>query len=119
MQEMLEEYLAFAKGDGGEEAQPTPLRQLIEEVCEQQQVLGVPIEFKQSIRRRELMVPLKRQSFKRALTNLVSNAARYSSRGRAAAARARKWVIIEVDDNGPGIPESERENVVQAVLPPR
>ena len=111
MQEMLEEYLAFAKGDGGEEAEPTPLRQLIEEVCEQQQVLGVPIEFKQSNRRRELMVPLKRQSFKRALTNLVSNAARYSSKVVLRAARARKWVIIEVDDNGPGIPESERENV--------
>jgi len=111
MQHMLEDYLAFAKGDGGEEVSPTPLRQLIEEVCEQHRVLGVPIEFKQSSRRRELVVPLKRQAFKRALTNLVSNAARFGSRVVLRAAKARKWVIIEVEDNGPGVPELERENV--------
>ena len=111
MQDMLEEYLAFAKGDGGEQAEPTPLRQLIEEVCQQQQVLGVPIEFKQSRKRREMLVPLKRQAFKRALTNLVSNAARFGSKVVLRAARARKWVIIEVEDDGPGIPEGERENV--------
>ncbi len=111
MQHMLEEYLAFAKGDGGEEAAPTPLRQLIEEVCSQQQVLGVKITFMQSKRRRELMVPLKRQAFKRALTNLVSNAARFGNEVVIRAAKARKWVIIEVEDDGPGIPENERENV--------
>lgn len=111
MQDMLEEYLAFAKGDGGEQAEPTPLRQLIEEVCQQQQVLGVPIEFKQSRKRREMLVPLKRQAFKRALTNLVSNAARFGDKVVLRAARARKWVIIEVEDDGPGIPENERENV--------
>jgi two-component system osmolarity sensor histidine kinase EnvZ len=111
MQNMLEEYLAFAKGDGGEVAAPTPLRELIEEVCNQQQVLGVKITFMQSRRRRELMVPLKRQAFKRALTNLVSNAARFGDEVVIRAAKARKWVIVEVEDDGPGIPESERENV--------
>ena len=32
MQHMLEDYLAFAKGDGGEEATPTHVRALLEEV---------------------------------------------------------------------------------------
>ncbi len=29
---MLEDYLAFAKGDGGEEAAPTNLRELLDEM---------------------------------------------------------------------------------------
>ena len=36
---MLEDYLAFAKGDGGEEATPTNLRELLEEVHEEAQIL--------------------------------------------------------------------------------
>ncbi len=111
MQKMLEEYLAFAKGDGGEEVEPVGLRELIEEVCEQQRVHGVPIDFIQSKRRKELMVPLKRHAFKRALTNLISNASRFGDNVLIRAARARKWVMIEVEDDGPGIPDSERENV--------
>ncbi|MEO0810022.1 MAG: ATP-binding protein [Pseudomonadota bacterium] len=111
MQHMLEEYLAFARGDGGEEAAPTALRSLIQEVCTHHQVLGADIAFVQSRRRRELMVPLKRQAFKRALINLVSNAARFGNQVVIRASQAREWVIIEVEDNGPGIPERERENV--------
>ncbi len=111
MQHMLEEYLAFARGDGGEEASPTPLRALIQEVCTKQQVEGVQITFAQSRRRREIMVPLKPQAFKRALTNLMSNATRFSDQVIIKASRARSLVIIEVEDNGPGIPVEERENV--------
>ena len=43
---MLEDYLAFAKGDGGEEAAPTNLRELLEEVHEEAQYYGTPIELK-------------------------------------------------------------------------
>src|SRR5690606_1923778 len=46
MQLMLEDYLAFAKGDGGEEATPTNLRELLQEIHEEAQVYGTPIELK-------------------------------------------------------------------------
>ncbi|MCB1510319.1 MAG: HAMP domain-containing protein [Hyphomicrobiaceae bacterium] len=111
MQHMLEEYLAFAKGDGGEEARPTKLRELLEEIRDEAIKHRIPLEFKQSRRRREVVVLLKRQAIKRAITNLVSNAGRFSSKVVLRASTARKWVIIEVEDNGPGIPAGERENV--------
>lgn len=111
MQHMLEEYLAFAKGDGGEDARPTKLRQLLEEIRDEALVHGIPLEYMQSRKRREVVVPLKRQAIKRAITNLVSNAGRYANRVVLRASTARNWVIIEIEDNGPGIPEKERENV--------
>ena len=40
MQDMLEDYLAFAKGDGGEESAPTNLRELLQEVHEEAQYYG-------------------------------------------------------------------------------
>lgn len=111
MQHMLEDYLAFAKGDGGEEARPTRLRNLLEQIVEEASAQGMPVTFKQSKRRRELIVPLKRNAFKRTITNLVSNANRFASEIVIRASKSKKMMIVIVEDNGPGIPEEERENV--------
>ena len=111
MQHMLEDYLAFARGDGGEEAKPTNLRELMEEIHEEAQVYGNAIELKLRRRKKDLVLPLKRQAFKRAVTNLVSNAVRYGDQVVIRAATEGQWLRVEVDDNGPGIPASERENV--------
>ena len=43
---MLEDYLAFAKGDGGEDVEATNLRELLQEIHEESQVYGTPIELK-------------------------------------------------------------------------
>ena len=111
MQHMLEDYLAFAKGDGGEEAKPTNLRELLLEIYEESQMYGANIDLKMRKSKGDLILPLKRQALKRAITNLVSNAARFGNQIVIRAATEGQWVRIEVDDNGPGIPASERENV--------
>ena len=111
MQHMLEDYLAFAKGDGGEEARPTRLRHLLEQIVDEAAAQGMPVTFKQSRRRRELIVPLKSAAFKRAITNLVGNANRYASDIVIRASKSKKFMFVIIEDNGPGIPEAERENV--------
>jgi two-component system, OmpR family, osmolarity sensor histidine kinase EnvZ len=112
MRHMLEDYLAFTKGDGGEETAPTNLQELLEEIVEDAQVYGTPVDLRFRKRRRGTWVmPLKRQSLKRAVTNLVSNAARFGDQIVIRVATEGPWVRIEVDDNGPGIPEAERDNV--------
>ena len=114
MQDMLEDYLDFAKGDGGEEAAPTKLRELLDEIKDEAQVYGTPITVKLRRRSKDLVLPLKRQAIKRAITNLVSNAARFGDQIVIRAATEGRWLRIEVDDNGPGIPASERANVFKA-----
>lgn len=111
MQHMLEDYLAFARGDGGEVAAPTNLRELLEEVQEDSDVYGKQVDLRMRKRREDLVLPLKRQAFKRAVTNLVSNAARFGERIVIRAATEGSWLRVEVDDDGPGIPVAERVNV--------
>lgn len=111
MQHMLEDYLAFAKGDGGEEAKPIRLRGLLEQIVEEARGQGIPVTFTQSRRRRELIVPLKRNAFKRTITNLLGNANRFATEIVIRASKSKKSIIVIVEDNGPGIPEAERENV--------
>ena len=111
MQHMLEDYLAFAKGDGGEEAAATDVGELLVEVQEETEHIGAPIEVRMRHPRRALVLPLKRQAFKRAVTNLVTNAARFGDNVVIRAAAEDCWLRIDVDDDGPGIPQGERDNV--------
>jgi two-component system, OmpR family, osmolarity sensor histidine kinase EnvZ len=111
MQHMLEDYLAFARGDGGEEASLTNVGELLDEVHGEAQHLGPDVTLDQSKRRRDIILPLKRQALKRALTNLVTNAARFGENVVIRAIADRTQLRIEVEDDGPGIPEAERENV--------
>jgi two-component system osmolarity sensor histidine kinase EnvZ len=111
MQRMLEDYLAFAKGDGGEEAEPTSVGELLEEVNEEALHYGTPIELRIRQPSSDLVLPLKRQAFKRAITNLVTNATRYGDYVVIRAIADKEWLRIDVDDDGPGIPPAERDNV--------
>ncbi|MCH9807288.1 MAG: HAMP domain-containing protein [Alphaproteobacteria bacterium] len=113
MQHMLEDYLAFARGHGGEEATPTGLKTLLKGILEDASVLGVDIRLKMRRRRKDIVLPLKRHAIKRAIWNLVSNAARFSDTVIIRAATERRWLRIEVDDDGPGIPLEERDNVFE------
>lgn len=108
MQGMVQGYLDFAQGDTGEETAPTDIKNLLARFETQARMLGkgwsVSIEGNP-------MVQVRPTAFSRLLSNLVSNGFHYGDRVAVHVAHKRKWLTIEVHDNGPGIPEEERENV--------
>jgi two-component system osmolarity sensor histidine kinase EnvZ len=109
MQQMLEDYLAFAKGDSGEDTKRINARHVLEEV---QTAAGAPGKTIQlDVRQDPLIVALRRNAFKRAITNLVTNATRYADRVSIRALKSRGWLTVVVEDNGPGIPADKREDV--------
>jgi two-component system osmolarity sensor histidine kinase EnvZ len=108
MQAMLEDYMAFAKGDSGEDTVRADIGELLNEV--RNQAHGAK-DLTIDVAGEPLVVPLKRHAFKRAVANLVNNAVRFADHVAVSASREDGSLIIEVEDNGPGIPEAEREHV--------
>jgi two-component system osmolarity sensor histidine kinase EnvZ len=109
MQQMLEDYMAFAKGDAGEKTRRAHVGRLLEEVKSGAEAPGRTIKL--DVRQDPLIVALRRNAFKRAIVNLVANALRYSDTVMIRALRSRRWLTVTVEDNGPGIPMDKREEV--------
>jgi two-component system, OmpR family, osmolarity sensor histidine kinase EnvZ len=108
MQKMLEAYLAFARGDGGEAAAPTDLAVMLEELKFDAERQGASISVETN---GNLDVTLRPNAFKRCLANLVGNAARHGDHIVLQAIREQRFVSVNVDDDGPGIPLEHREDV--------
>lgn len=108
MEHMLEGYLAFARGEGGEAPQQTELGPLLEEICEQVRRHGAAIDLHVE---GALNLPLRPNAFRRAVTNLIENASRYAKHVSVRAGRREEAVEIVIDDDGPGIPADRREEV--------
>jgi two-component system osmolarity sensor histidine kinase EnvZ len=107
MERMVEAYLAFARGDSGEAAAPTDLKEMLE-------------EFKADTERRGLaatasfegnpLITVRPAAIKRCLANLVGNAQRYGKRIELKGASDGRTLTVYVDDDGPGIPVERRDD---------
>ena len=113
MQRMLEAYLAFARGDMGEQSAPTDMAAFLEELKDDAERTGhkATIEFSG-----QPIVTVKSAAFKRCLANLVTNAARYAHSIAITGTRDHRWLTITIDDDGPGIPSAMREEVFKPFL---
>jgi two-component system osmolarity sensor histidine kinase EnvZ len=59
---------------------------------------------------------LRPDAMRRSLDNLIGNARRYGQHVWVTAVAARDGIDVLVDDDGPGIPAAERENVFRPFL---
>jgi two-component system, OmpR family, osmolarity sensor histidine kinase EnvZ len=108
MGRMLEAYLAFARGDAGEKSASTDMAGFLDELKIDAERHGhkTTVEF-----HGHPVVTVRPHAFKRCLANLVSNAARFGSAISIRGHRDHRWLTVTVDDDGPGIPVSRREDV--------
>ena len=112
MEHMIDEYLAFARGEGGEAVETVRLRELLEQVSEGALRAGAEVTLAADA---GLTVSVRPNALKRALSNLVMNAAVHGEKVEVAAhVPPQGGVEITVDDDGPGIPEAQYEEAFKA-----
>ena len=113
MAAMLEAYLAFARGDLGEQPAPTDMSAMLGELQADSERHGhrATVAF-----HGQPLVTVRPAAFKRCLANLVSNAGRFASTVAMTGHRDHRWLTVTIDDDGPGIPSSLREDVFKPFL---
>jgi two-component system, OmpR family, osmolarity sensor histidine kinase EnvZ len=105
MDRIINQFLDFARTDGGEVPQPTDLAAIAAEVAEQYRRHGHAVATDLA---RVPELPLQRMAMRRVVLNLVDNALRYGEKEVSIAVRTEAGrIVLEVADRGPGIPAAE------------
>jgi two-component system, OmpR family, osmolarity sensor histidine kinase EnvZ len=108
MGNLLEGYLTFARGDGQEEAQETEMNQLLLDAVDGRAQLDSVVHYTPH------PLPalcIKPQALKRCLTNLINNATRYGHEVWVSASTDKDFLMISIEDDGPGIVQEKLEEV--------
>lgn len=112
MEHMIDEYLAFARGEGGEAVETTRLLPLLQEVAEGAVRAGAQVRVEAPD---DLSIAVRPNALKRAVSNLVMNAAVHGETVEVSARILPSGGIeIAVDDDGPGIPAAQYEEAFKA-----
>lgn len=108
MQTMLEGYLAFARGDADEQSVKINIETLMDALCRHAELE------KKTVTRSftgDPLVEVRPLSFKRCIDNVWGNALKYGDHVSVSGIHDRGWLSIIIEDDGPGIPQEERQNV--------
>ncbi len=108
MERMVQGYLDFARGEGPEQPRDTDVGLLVEEVAAAARRDGADISLALP---EDYVLPLRPDAMRRCIANLLNNARRYGSHVWVTAVPGADGIDIIVDDDGPGIPAAQRENV--------
>lgn len=109
MEHMIQEYLDFARGEGGEEPVSQNLRTLLAEVVGDYQRTGAAVSLVGGID--DVTLNVRASAFRRMLHNIIDNALRYGKHCEVGLRKTVNYCEILIDDDGPGIPEHQREDV--------
>ena len=99
MERMIGGYLAFARGEGTEQAEAVNLALILDDVAAGARRAGAALALDVPA---DLTLKLRADAVRRAVTNLVDNASRHARHVVLAAAAQGRSVLVTVDDDGPG-----------------
>jgi two-component system osmolarity sensor histidine kinase EnvZ len=110
LQEMIEGYLLFARGSANEEIKNLNLTTLIDKLCRKHMNDRAKITLNLE---NEVFLKIKPNLFNRILTNIMVNSIKYGTQLDITLHKKLHHVEVIFDDNGPGIPDTEKENVLK------
>ena len=112
MEKMLDGYLSFVSGEGGEKSSFVDVNEMILSIINKIRNKKALIRY--STNDQVSAIQGREQALKRALTNVISNAFRYGKTIAVKLESNDKKLMIAIEDDGPGIPKDKREDVFKA-----
>jgi two-component system osmolarity sensor histidine kinase EnvZ len=110
MEHMLDDYLAFARGEGGEESEETDLSEMVRDTAAAAAKARAADDDRLTVTAPDhVILSVKKAALRRCLTNLVDNALKASRHVAVTLQPGERHTQIVVEDDGPGIPENRRE----------
>jgi len=106
MEKMLNEYLQFASSTAQEKSEKFDLSLLIDSTIKKYDNKNISVNIMPDI----LFIGRK-NLLQRCISNIVNNSIKYATKVEVKAQKLKKNIFIFIDDDGPGIPKSEYENV--------
>ncbi len=113
MEKMLEGYLSFVSGEGGEQPAFVDLNELILSIINKFRTTKKAL-VRYSTNDQVSAIQGREQALKRALGNVIGNAFNYGKTIAVNLESVGNKVEVTVDDDGPGIPADKREDVFKA-----
>lgn len=110
LQALTEAVLSAAKGAGWEKRRKVDLAALVESVCTDLEELGKPVRWAPHAAAPASCRP---NEIRRAIRNLIENAVAYGHKADVRLAEEDHVYALTVEDDGPGIPETQRERVFE------
>jgi len=109
MENMLEGYLAFARGDGDEETESVSIRNILDRIISKSKREGHELEHNFN---KDFMLNIRPLAMERAIGNIIGNSCKYAGKTWIEFSKKDKDILeIIIEDNGPGIPKERREDV--------
>ena len=102
METMINNYLSFAKDNVAENFSKINLRKFLNEIIKHYS--SAKFNIKLAISGTQIEFNLRKQSFKRSISNIIENSKRYSNNTEISLKKTEDSLIILIDDDGPGIP---------------
>tara|TARA_B100000579_G_scaffold413314_1_gene405841 strand:+ start:1082 stop:2401 length:1320 start_codon:yes stop_codon:yes gene_type:complete len=106
MEKMLNEYLQFTSSSYLEKNEEFNLSNLISEIIQKYNNKNITSKLSSNIH-----INGRKNLIRRCINNLIDNGIKYGSSINVELSKSTNNLFIKIEDNGPGIPENEYENV--------
>ena len=108
MEKMLNEYLQFASTGAKDKTETFDLSELVENIINKYENPNISKDFKKKI-----YFNGRKNLIQRCINNLIDNSIKYGGKTNIIIEKKKSNIAILIEDDGPGIPESEYENIVK------
>ena len=106
MEKMLNEYLQFASSSSEEKTETFDISELLESTVIRYEKKEIATDIPERV-----FLDGRKSLIRRCFNNLIDNSIKYSNNILISLKKSANSIIIIIDDDGPGIPKNERENV--------